>query len=27
MVNRGSLTRPGQTVAQTLEDLRTRGER
>ncbi len=27
MVNRGSLTQPGRTVAQTLEDLRTRGER
>jgi hypothetical protein len=26
MVNRGSLTKPGRTVAQTLEDLRTRGE-
>lgn len=26
MVNRGSLTQPGRTVAQTLEDLRTRGE-
>ena len=25
-VNRGSLTRPGKTVAQTLQDLRTRGE-
>lgn len=26
MVNRGSLTKPGRTVAQTLNDLRTRGE-
>ncbi len=26
LVNRGSLTKPGRTVAETLEDLRTRGE-
>jgi hypothetical protein len=26
LVNRGSLTKPGRTVAQTLEDLRTRGD-